>query len=144
MHTKAVVLILFIASAVLPAGCGGFHLYDKGQVPVISVGEGLRPVISWTPGEAFVLDVYEGSEDGDGFGVIWTARVGSGYENNLRSPVTYGIPPPGSDVSEAPPLEPDKTYTVTVFRKDPKGQGDGFSNTRHRYVGKLTFVASDN
>jgi hypothetical protein len=44
---------------------------------------------------------------------------------------------------EAPPLEPDKTYTVSIFRKDPRGGGDGFTETGHRYVGTKTFVASD-
>jgi hypothetical protein len=132
---------LLAAAALLLAGCGGIHLYDKKQVPVVSVGDGLRPVISWTPEEAYELNVYEGTEDGNGFGVIWYARGSGGYENNLRSPVTYGVPPPGSEVRAAPPLERGKTYTASVFRKDPKGRGDGFTNTRHRYVGSKTFVA---
>jgi hypothetical protein len=88
------------------------------------------------------LHVYEGTEDGDGLGAIWTASVGSLYENTLISPITYGVEPPGADLAPAPPLEEDKSYTITVTRKDPKGSGDGFQNTRHRYVGKVTFVAS--
>ena len=141
VRQAVVFLCLLIAVSMLVAGCGGILLYDRTQVPVIGVGEGLRPVISWTPVEAYELSVYEGTEDGNGFGVIWSARGTGGYANNLMSPVTYGLPPPGSDVREAPPLERGKTYTVTVFRKDPKGGGDGFTNTRHRYVGKKTFVA---
>lgn len=39
-----------------------------------------------------------------------------------------------------PLLEPGKTYTVTIQREDPPGSGDGFTNTRHRYVGKQTFT----
>ena len=123
------------------AGCGDVHCYDESQVPVITVGEGLHPVISWTPDTAYELKVYEGTEDGDGFGVIWYARGPGGYDNNLRSPVSYGVPPAGSEVRDAPPLEAGKTYTVTVTRKDPKGSGDGFQNTRHGYDGKRTFVA---
>ena len=107
------------------------------------MGSGLRPVISFTPDTAYNLSVYEGSEDGDGFGVIWHATGPGSFENNLRSPVTYGIPPEGTEGIEAPPLEPGKTYTVSIFRKDPKGSGDSFTNTHHRYVGIKTFVATE-
>jgi hypothetical protein len=130
-----------ITVALIAVGCAGMHSFDDDEVPVITVGKGLRPVISWTPDAAWELSVYEGAEDGDGFGVIWSAKANGGYENNLKSPVTYGVAPPGSDVRGAPPLEAGKTYTVTVHRKDPKGGGDGFQNTRRRYVGKKTFVA---
>lgn len=126
----------------LISGCAGWHPYDNSQVPTVTVGKGLMPLISWTPAEAYELHVYAGEEDGDGIGVLWTAKMGGGYENTLISPITYGITPPGADLAPAPPLEKDKTYTITVIRKDPKGEGDGFSNTRHRYVGKVTFVAT--
>lgn len=125
-------------------GCGSAHTFNNNEVPVITVGPGLQPVISWTPTAAYELNVYEGTEDGDGFGAIWTVRVGNSYDNNLQSPVTYGVPPTGADVKEAPPLEAGKTYTVAIFRKDPLGSGDGFTNTRHRYVGTATFVATEN
>ncbi len=68
--------------------------------------------------------------------------MGGDYENTLISLVTYVVSPQGTDLAPAPPLEEDKTYTSTVVRKDPKGEGDGFSNMRHRYVGKITFVAA--
>jgi hypothetical protein len=68
--------------------------------------------------------------------------MGGAYENTLISPITYGVEPPGADLAPAPPLEADKSYTIVVIRKDPKGAGDGFQNTRHRYAGKVTFVAS--
>jgi hypothetical protein len=119
----------------------GIHFYDESQVPKITVGAGLRPVISFTPGEAYQIMVYEGAEDGDGIGAIWSATGPGGYENNLKSPVTYGIPPEGYDGAGADPLVAGKTYTVTVYRKDPKGKGDSFLNTSRRYDGKLTFVA---
>ncbi len=133
-------LIAFAAVLCILIGCRHF---DETQVPVVKVGKGLRPEIAWTPEMAYELSVYEGSEDGNGFGVIWSVRGGGGYENLLRSPVTYGVPPPGSEHRDAPPLEAGKTYTVTVFRKDEKGSGEGFFNTRNRYVGMATFVATE-
>jgi hypothetical protein len=54
--------------------------------------------------------------------------------------VRYGVPPEGSDGASAEPLKPGQVYTVTVQRRDPKGGGDGFFNTRHRYDGRATFV----
>ena len=134
--------LLFAAMAVCLVLASACHFRDNRQVPVITVSGGLRPTISFTPDAAYELRVYEGSEDGDGFGVLWSARGPGGFENNLRSPVIYGIPPAGYDGQEAAPLEPGKTYTITVFRKDPQGSGDGFQNTRHRYDGLLTFVAT--
>jgi hypothetical protein len=121
----------------------GIHPWDEREVPVISISGGLRPTISFTPDSAYELSVYEGSENGDGFGVLWNARGPGGFENNLRSPVVYGIPPEGSEGREAAPLEAGQTYTIVIFRKDPLGKGDGFQNTRHRYEGMLTFVATE-
>ena len=126
----------FIASA----SCNRF---DHTQVPQIDVGKGLRPEISWTPSPAYTLSVYEGDKDGDGFGVIWYATGTGGYENRLHSPVTYGIPPANSEVAAGPPLQSGKTYTVSINRKDERGGGDGFTNTRRRYVGTRTFVATE-
>jgi hypothetical protein len=153
MTLKTVVIVVLVVGVVICAALAGggwllardmgIHFWDESQVPVITVSGGLRPIITFTPDAAYELNVYEGNEDGDGFGVIWHARGPGGYENNLRSPVTYGIPPEGSEVNEAPPLEPGKTYTVVIFRKDPKGGGDGFFNTRHRYDGIKTFVATE-
>jgi hypothetical protein len=121
----------------------GIHFWDNSQVPIITVSGGLRPTISFTPDAAYELNVYQGSEDGDGFGVIWYASGPGGFENKLRSPVIYGVPPDGSEGPEAPPLEPGQPYTISIFRRDPKGSGDGFQNTRHRYVGLITFVATE-
>ena len=134
-------LLLAALAMLLLGSCRGAHFFDSSQVPQISVGRGLHPDISWTPSPAYQLTVYEGPEDGDGLGAIWSLRGGSNYANELASPVTDGKPPAGSEFRPAPPLEAGKTYTVTVFRKDPKGSGDGFTNTRHRYVGKKTFTA---
>lgn len=151
MRIIVIVILVMIVVTCLVLGGGirllardmGIHFRDESQVPVITVSGGLRPVITFTPDTAYELNVYEGSEDGDGFGVIWYARGPGGFENNLRSPVTYGIPPEGSEGREAPPLEPGQTYTIAIFRKDPKGGGDGFFNTRRRYDGLKTFVATE-
>lgn len=119
------------------------HFFDKREVPVVKVSSGPRPTVSWTPDNAYEVNFYEGSENGDGFGVIWMARMGGGFINELQSPVVYGVPPEGSEIWDAPPLEAGKTYTVVVFRTDPKGSGDGFFNTRHRYETVLTFTAEE-
>lgn len=140
---------LAVAAALLLAGC---NPYDPSQVPVVTVGKGLRPLIAWTPEAAYELRVYAGDQDGDRSDVIakrgfvlpvWYATGGSSYENRLHSPVVYGVPPEGSEVQGAEPLVSGATYTVTVTRKDEKGGGDGFTNTRNHYVGTLTFVAGE-
>jgi hypothetical protein len=142
-HTAKPCLLLCLALLALAlSGCGGLGLYDRSQVPVITAGKGLQPVFTWTPPEAYELHVYAGTDDGDGLGALWTAKMPGGYENTLISPVTYGVDPPGADLAPATPLEEGKSYTVVVVRKDPKGQSDGFTSTGHRYDGKLTFVAS--
>lgn len=132
--------MLFAGLAGTATACRPF---DASQVPVVAVGRGLRPSISWSPGPAYKLMMYPGAADGDGFGVLWSVAGSGDYENHLHSPVTYGVPPDGSDFAPAPPLEAGKTYTVTVTRKDERGSGDGFFNTRHRYVGTHTFVAAE-
>jgi hypothetical protein len=132
--------LLVLGIVVALVSCSRF---DPRQVPVVAVGKGLRPEISWTPSPAYTLSVYEGDRDGDGFGVIWYATGAGGYENLLHSPVTYGVPPPNSEVAAGPPLQSGKTYTVSITRKDEKGSGDGFTNTRQRYIGTHTFVAAE-
>ena len=132
---------LFALGVVLTAmSCNRF---DQSQVPVVAVGKGLRPEISWVPSPAYTLTVYEGAKDGDGIGALWYATGSGGYENLLHSPVIYGVPPSNSEVAAGPPLLSGKTYTVSIVRKDEKGSGDGFTNTRRRYVGTLTFVATE-
>ena len=138
IKTHLTTALLVVALSTI-TGCG-IHSFDESQVPVISVdASGTRPVISWTPEQAYRLDVYAGEQDGDGLSVLWNVRPAE-YANQLNSPVTYGVVPAGFDVRAAPPLEVGQTYTVTVRRKDPKGTGDGFTNTHKNYVGKKTFI----
>lgn len=141
MQKLTVYPLIFLIVVLLCSGCAALGLYDKAQEPVITVGAGLQPEIRWTPAEAYELTVYAGAEDGDGIGSIWNAKMGDGYENTLRSPVIYGVPPAGSEVAPADPLDAGQTYTVVVHRKDPNRTGDGFTARGHRYVGKFTFVA---
>jgi hypothetical protein len=145
LHQHKQIRLLLLAALVLWMGCGGWHRYDKSEEPVVEVSRGLRPVISWMPNTAFTLHVYEGAEQADSdLDAIWSANGGGGWANALHAPVTYGIPPEGSFVREAPPLEAGKTYTVVIRRKDPKGSGSGFTATGHRYEGTKTFVAQSN
>lgn len=109
----------------------GIHLYDQTQVPVVTVQNRAKPVFSFTPDTAYILRVYQGKQDRDGLDVYWKITGGEGYNNKLSSPVTYA----------GPALESGTHYTVTVERKDPKGSGDGFTNTRHKYVGQKVFIA---
>ena len=141
MYKPLIYHLIFPVIILLCSGCAALGLYDKAQEPIITVGAGLQPEIAWTPTEAYELTVYPGVEDGDGLGAIWTAKMGDGYANTLRSPVVYGVPPASSEVAPADPLETGQTYTVVVHRKDPNRKGDGFTARGHRYVGKLTFVA---
>lgn len=126
--TRLLYFLLAGMTLFLLASCAGLGFYDKAQEPVITVGAGLQPEIAWAPGDAWELNVYEGTEDGDGFGSIWNAKMGGGYENSLRSPVIYGVPPKGSEVRAAPPLEAGKSYTVVVHRKDPQRSGMALPN----------------
>ena len=140
---RARVALLPAALACALAAFASCRRFDQSQVPVVTVGKGPLPEISWSPSPAYQLHVYEGDQDGNGFGVIWFAAGSGGYQNLLHSPVTFGVPPPNSEVAAGPPLHLGKTYTVTITRKDEKGSGDGFTNTRQRYVGKRTFVAAE-
>lgn len=132
------VAVALLGAVLVAAACNRF---DRSQVPRVTVGKGLRPEISWTPSPVYQLEVYEGPEDRNRIGKLWTVAGSGGYENRLSSPVTYGVPPAGSDYAGAPPLVAGRTYSVTVTRKDEKGGGEGFFNTRNRYVGVHTFVA---
>ncbi len=137
MRRLSVLAAIMLIAASAPA-C---HRFDQREVPVLSLGTGLRPEIAWTPSPAYMLMVYEGDRDGNGLGVLWSVAAAGGYENGLQSPVVYGVPPAGSEYVGAPPLQAGKTYTVTVTRKDEQGTGDGFTARRHRYIGAVTFVA---
>ena len=62
------------------------------------------------------------------------------HPNRISSPVRYASAPAGSTTDVvAGSLVPGETYSVEVTQNDPKGSGDGFTNTRNRYLGVTTF-----
>ena len=77
----------------------------------VSVSEGTVPVFSWTPDcLSGRLIVYQGGPEQEYWG---TETLGL---NIYRSPIVYGVHPPGSVESQVPqPLTPGATYTVAVY-----------------------------
>ena len=117
--------------------------YDPAQQPRVTVAYRAGvPVIEWQPSGAQLVRVYRGATAGDGYGdrLVWSIAATTG--NSLVSGVAYGAAPSGgtTDVA-ARPLLAGETYTAQVTRQDPRGTGDGFTNTGNRYVGTTTFVA---
>jgi hypothetical protein len=133
-----------VAVSVLALACNS-HPFDNTQVPVVAVTASAtaQPQISFQPNGAQLVRVYRGATAGDGYTASLVWSVAATGKNTLTSPVTYGTVPPGGSIDVAPqPLVLGETYTVQVTREDPKGTGDGFTNTRHRYVGTKTFTAA--
>lgn len=135
---------LLLGICVFTLACSS-HSFDNTQVPVVSVNVSTTapPQISFQPNGAQLVRVYRGASAGDGYttSLVWSIAATS--KNSLTSSITYGTVPSGGNVDV--PLKPlvlGETYTVQVTREDPKGTGDGFTNTRHRYVGTKTFVAA--
>ena len=137
MKAKFIPISLILTSLFLILSC---HQYDPKEQPVVKVSSGLRPEISWDPPDGWRIEVYKGQFDGDGFNVLWSCSANR-YANEMNSPVMYGEPPEEGYGKPAPPLEPGEIYTIVVDRHDDKGSGDGFTNTRKRYMGTITFIA---
>lgn len=118
--------------------------FDAAQQPSVKVtaASASAVVIQWQPAGAQLVRVYRGSTAGDGYGenLMWSIAASS--KNGIASSVQYGALPSGAttDVA-AKPLVAGETYTAQVTRSDPKGSGDGFTNTSNRYVGTATFTA---
>ena len=122
-------IFILINTMLMQTGCS-IHRFDQSEVPVVSVSKGQSPTISWTPPNAYQIGIYEGDKVGNGsIGEIWNKGRHTGYNNKLNSPIQVDTT-----------LKLGKTYTLYVQRKDTKGAGDGFSNTRKRYIGTRTFV----
>ncbi len=115
---------------------------DELQVPRVSVtvtGAAVR--ILWQPEGAQLVRVYLGTRAGDGYGESLMWSVAANSKNSLRSGLVYGEPPAnGTTDVPARPLVSSSTYTIEVTRADPKGLGDGFTNTSNRYVGTAPLV----
>jgi len=115
---------------------------DLAQVPTVKVTT--RPALqfSWTPDGADLIRVYEGKTAGDGYGPTMVWSIASSTPNGLKSPVEYGTPPKGATEDwPVKELVGGQTYTVVVHRDDPKGTGEGFTNTSNVYKGEQNFVA---
>lgn len=115
---------IFVAGAVLAAGCGGETgtnppLSGPGPDPVdsticagpvvITVSSGTAPTFSWSPackiGRLIVMD-----------GLLETWGTETLGENIYASPIVYDVPPPGAVEPEpAVPLITGRTYTVSVY-----------------------------
>lgn len=119
--------------------------YDASQRPMVIV----TPVstspfveISWQPAGAQLVRVYRGTVVGDGYGESLMWSIAANGSNSLVSAVSYGDASPTGGTTDvaAKPLVRGERYTVEVTRRDPKGSGDGFTNTKNRYVGTATFT----
>jgi hypothetical protein len=120
--------------------CGDSNPYDATQKPVVTATP--AGVISWTPANAHIVRVYKGDTPGDSYDarLIWS--IGANTKNSIQSPVTFGVVPAGAtiDFPKKEDLKSGEKYTVVVTRADPKGEGDGFTNTSNSYVGNFTFT----
>ena len=118
--------------------------YDSAQEPrvVTMAASAQKVVITWQPAGARLVRVYRGTLAGDGYSDALVWSIASTGINTLASGVEYAAPSPvgGSTDVQAKPLVVGQTYTVEVTRDDPNGRGDGFTNTRNRYVGTATFA----
>jgi hypothetical protein len=135
--------VLAAVLAMFAAACDR-NPYDPAQQPRVTVAPvdgGATIAIEWQPDGAQLVRVYRGTVAGDGYTdqLMWSLAATS--RNSLASGVRYGAVPGGSttDVA-AKPLATGEVYTVQVTRQDPKGSGDGFTNTSNRYVGTATFT----
>jgi len=139
----SIYLALVLTLAVTQLHCS-VNPFDESQVPIIELfSEDSAMRISWTPSDAWRVRIYEGNDDGsDGYaGLVWSATY-SEYENGISSPFEIGSSQTSVEETGEAVFEAGELYTITVRRKDPKGSGDGFSNTRNNYIGRKTFVAN--
>ena len=135
--------LLLTALALLASACD-VNPHDPAQEPRVTVTRldaGGAIAIEWHPAGAQLVRVYRGSAAGDGYTdqLMWSVAATS--RNGLVSGIRYGATPAGGTTDvPAKPLVPGELYTAQVIRQDPKGSGDGFTNTSNRYVGTATFM----
>ena len=123
--------------------------FDAAQVPRVTVSSGAaaaKVVIAWQPAGARLVRVYRGASAGDGYSEALVWSIASTGSNTLASGIEYGTASPVGGTTDVParPLSAGQSYTVEVTRDDPKGRGDGFTNTHNRYVGTATFAFPPN
>lgn len=133
-----------LLTALLMLGACDSNPYDSAEEPRVSIARvdsGNTVAIEWQPAGAQLVRVYRGSSAGDGYSdqLMWSVAATS--RNSLASGIRYGAVPGGGMVDvPAKPLVPGEVYSAQVTRQDPKGSGDGFTNTSNRYVGTVTFT----
>jgi hypothetical protein len=137
-------LLLAISLPVLLSRCDS-NSFDSAQVPRVTATPNLSlPVVFFTflPDSVQQIRVYRGATAGDGYtdALVWSLVATA--KNSIRSGVEYGRAAAAGAMTDVPakPLLAGQTYTVQVTRADPKGTGDGFTNTSNRYVGTATFA----
>ncbi len=140
-HVLGLLALVFVSAA-----CDR-NPYDASQRPTVavrSISTSPFVVITWQPAGAQLVRVYRGLVAGDGYGESLTWSVAADAGNSLVSGLSYGDASPSGGYTDiaAKPLVPGERYTVEVTRRDPKGSGDGFTNTSNRYVGTATFTHS--
>lgn len=121
--------------------------FDAAQVPTLAVATGPAPrpapVFTWTPGGAWFFRVFRGPSTLDGLAPItWAVVAKTPRSNGLSGPITYGVVPATADENvPVQALVAGQTYTAELVRFDPKGKGDGFTNTANTYRDTVVFVA---
>lgn len=134
-------LVLLMAATACAA-----NPHDASQQPLVTIRPAtaaLPVTIEWQPAGAQLVRVYRGSTAADGYGdnLMWS--IAASTKNSIASSAPYGVTPSGATIDvAAKPLVTGETYTAQVTRSDPKGSGDGFTNTSNRYVGTATFTAA--
>ncbi len=133
-----------IVACVLLLGCDS-NPFDEAQVPQITVTPVVAiPVVrfSWQPAGAQLLRVYRGPSAGDGYSDALVWSIAATGNNTLVSGIEYGdkVLQGGTTDVASKPMIPGQTYTVEITRRDPKGKGDGFTNTSNRYVNTRSFA----
>ncbi len=144
MRRSRLLRSLPISAVALVLACDA-NPFDATQVPSVTATPNVTlpvAVFSWQPAGAQIIRVYRGSTAGDGYteSLMWSVVATS--MNSIASGVEYGRNPiPGATLDVASKLlVPGQVYTVQITRSDPKGSGDGFTNTNNRYVGTATFT----
>lgn len=134
-------ILPLLALAILPA-CDQ-NPYDASQKPTLTVSAASMPVFAWTPAGARYLRVYAGTSWQNGLApIVWDVTARADAKNALAGPITYGVvPATGQENVAATPLVAGQPYVAEVFRDDPRGSGDGFTNTSNTYRDTVVFVA---
>lgn len=121
---------LLVGLSLMLAACSKDGLAPPASLPeTVTVTSGLRPDISWAPGNPVAYITV--AEAGPG-PIVWSV-LGQLQANAIRPSVTYGTTPPGA-VSTANillPLAAGRAYTVELRRVDADGV--------RRLVGAATF-----